>query len=301
MRSRKSGARVLRRWLKDGFTAVKFDPLLDVMSVKDPQETPLDRLDNAEAVVRAVREAVGGSCDILIGTHGPGPQLPLLCGLRNGWSNTILCGLKSQCRQKTSMRWPRVAQHTSIPVATGERLAGRFEFRQLLEAQAAAILQPALGRVGGIFEAKKIASMAEAYYAQIAPHLYCGPIEEAANIQLDVCSPNFLIQEKYRSIRRLPCRLAHQTPQVGKTATLFRPPNPVWGWNLMKKSHAPTLTDLSNLQPSWSHYGLRFPEYPTEKPVSWATNSPTGPIPNPIQQHSCFTAVNPGPGPRRSR
>ena len=94
----------------------------------------------------------------------------------------------------------RVAQHTSIPVATGERLAGRFEFRQLLEAQAAAILQPALGRVGGIFEAKKIASMAEAYYAQIAPHLYCGPIEEAANIQLDVCSPNFLIQE---SIGRL--------------------------------------------------------------------------------------------------
>ena len=53
----------------------------------------------------------------------------------------------------------------------------------------------ALGRVGGILESKKIASMGEAYYAQIAPHLYCGPIEEAANIQLDVCSPNFLIQE----------------------------------------------------------------------------------------------------------
>ena len=53
----------------------------------------------------------------------------------------------------------------------------------------------ALGRVGGILEAKKIAGMAEAHYAQIAPHLYCGPIEQAANIQLDVCSPNFLIQE----------------------------------------------------------------------------------------------------------
>jgi len=57
------------------------------------------------------------------------------------------------------------------------------------------ILQPALGRVGGILEAKKIAGMAEAHYAQIAPHLYCGPIEAAANIQLDTCSPNFLIQE----------------------------------------------------------------------------------------------------------
>jgi len=65
----------------------------------------------------------------------------------------------------------------------------------LLEKQAAAIMQMALGRVGGILEAKKIAGMAEAYYARIAPHLYCGPIEAAANIQLDTCSPNFLIQE----------------------------------------------------------------------------------------------------------
>jgi 2-dehydro-3-deoxyphosphogalactonate aldolase len=53
----------------------------------------------------------------------------------------------------------------------------------------------ALGRVGGILEAKKIAGMAEAHYAQIAPHLYCGPVEGAASIQLDACSPNFLIQE----------------------------------------------------------------------------------------------------------
>jgi 2-dehydro-3-deoxyphosphogalactonate aldolase len=53
----------------------------------------------------------------------------------------------------------------------------------------------ALGRVGGILEAKKIAGMAEAHYAQIAPHLYCGPVEGAANIQIDTCSPNFLIQE----------------------------------------------------------------------------------------------------------
>lgn len=64
-----------------------------------------------------------------------------------------------------------------------------------MASQAASILQMALGRVGGILEAKKIAGMAEAHYAQIAPHLYCGPIEGAANIQLDTCSPNFLIQE----------------------------------------------------------------------------------------------------------
>ena len=71
----------------------------------------------------------------------------------------------------------------------------KYEFRTLLNQQAAAILQMALGRVGGILEAKKIAGIAEAHYAQIAPHLYCGPIEGAANIQIDTCSPNFLIQE----------------------------------------------------------------------------------------------------------
>jgi galactonate dehydratase len=65
----------------------------------------------------------------------------------------------------------------------------------LLNAKAASILQLALGRVGGILEAKKIAGIAEAHYAQIAPHLYCGPIEGAANIQIDACIPNFLIQE----------------------------------------------------------------------------------------------------------
>jgi 2-dehydro-3-deoxyphosphogalactonate aldolase len=89
----------------------------------------------------------------------------------------------------------KVARATSIPVATGERLASKYAFAALLRAQAASILQPALGRVGGLLEAKKIAGMAEASYVQIAPHLYCGPIEGAANIQLDACSPNFLIQE----------------------------------------------------------------------------------------------------------
>jgi 2-dehydro-3-deoxyphosphogalactonate aldolase len=57
----------------------------------------------------------------------------------------------------------------------------------------------ALGRVGGLLEAKKIAGMAEAHYAQIAPHLYCGPVEGAANVQLAACSPNFLILESIQT------------------------------------------------------------------------------------------------------
>lgn len=96
---------------------------------------------------------------------------------------------------ENAMEMSRLAASTTIPIATGERLATKYEFARLLECKAASILQMNLGRVGGILEAKKIAGMAEAYYAQIAPHLYCGPVVGAANIHLSACSPNFLIQE----------------------------------------------------------------------------------------------------------
>jgi L-alanine-DL-glutamate epimerase-like enolase superfamily enzyme len=92
-----------------------------------------------------------------------------------------------------------VARATSIPIATGERLATKYDFARVLENQAASILQMNLGRVGGILEAKKIAGMAETYYAQIAPHLYNGPIVGAANIQISTCSPNFLILESIQT------------------------------------------------------------------------------------------------------
>ena len=80
-------------------------------------------------------------------------------------------------------------------MATGERLCTKYEFARVLEDGAASILQLNLGRVGGLLEAKKIAALAEVHYAQLAPHMYCGPIVGAANIQLATCSPNFLILE----------------------------------------------------------------------------------------------------------
>lgn len=88
-----------------------------------------------------------------------------------------------------------VARGTSIPIATGERLTTKYEFGRVLENRAASILQMALGRVGGLWEAKKIAAMAEVNYAQIAPHLYAGPIEALANIHYGTSLPNFLILE----------------------------------------------------------------------------------------------------------
>lgn len=189
-----AAARSALAHLDQGFTALKFDPLIDVMGNRDPREPPLDRLDNAEAVVRSVRETVGNRADILIGTHGQSTTSGTIRFARRIEQYDPLW-FEEPVPPENRDEMARVARATTIPVATGERLATKFEFRELLEKQAAAILQMALGRVGGILEARKIAGMAEAYYAQIAPHLYCGPIEAAANIQVDTCSPNFLIQE----------------------------------------------------------------------------------------------------------
>lgn len=180
-------------YVKMGFTAVKFDPV-GPYSAFDPRQLSLEALENAEKVVKNVREAVGDKCDLLIGTHG---QMTTSGAIRlaRRLEKYDPLWFEEPVPPENAEEMARVAHSTTIPVASGERLATKYEFVRLLERQAASILQMALGRVGGILEAKKIAGMAEAHYAQIAPHLYCGPIEGAANIQIDICSPNFLIQE----------------------------------------------------------------------------------------------------------
>jgi 2-dehydro-3-deoxyphosphogalactonate aldolase len=180
-------------YVEQGFTAVKFDPVMPMASF-DPRQLSLEVLDNAELVIKNTREAVGSKCDLLIGTHG---QMTTSSAIRLAKRMEPFDPLwfEEPVPPENTDEMARVAQSTSIPIATGERLSTKYEFVDLLQKQAAAILQPALGRVGGILEAKKIAGMAEAHYAQIAPHLYCGPIEAAANIQIATCSPNFLIQE----------------------------------------------------------------------------------------------------------
>ena len=176
-----------------GFTAVKFDPI-GPRSSFDPRQLSLEVLDRSERYVRNIREAVGNRCDLLMGSHG---QMTTSSAIRlaRRLEKYDPLWLEEPVPPENMEEMARVARSTTIPIATGERLTTKYEFARLLQKQAASILQMALGRVGGILEAKKIAGMAEAYYAQIAPHLYCGPIEGAANIQIGACSPNFLIQE----------------------------------------------------------------------------------------------------------
>ena len=177
----------------DGFTALKFDPVWPMME-DTPRQQSLEVLSNAEKVVKSVREAVGDRCDLLIGTHG---QFTTSSAIRFAKRIEKYDPLwfEEPVPPENRDEMARVARSTSIPIASGERLSTKYEYRELLEKQAASILQFALGRCGGILEAKKIAGMAEAYYAQIAPHLYTGPVEGAANVQIGACCPNFLIQE----------------------------------------------------------------------------------------------------------
>jgi len=184
-------------YVAQGFTAIKFDPV-GPYSAFDPRQLSLEALDLAERFVKTIREAVGGACDLLFGTHGqmtPAAAIRLARRLEPYDPLWFEEPVPPEKPEELAL----VARQTRIPIATGERLTTKYEFARVLEARAASILQMALGRVGGILEAKKIAGMAEAYYAQIAPHLYCGPIAAAADIQVSACSPNFLIQESIQT------------------------------------------------------------------------------------------------------
>jgi L-alanine-DL-glutamate epimerase-like enolase superfamily enzyme len=151
-------------------------------------------LDRSEAFTRSIREAVGSDVDLLFGTHGQfSPAGAIRLAKRLEPYDPLW--FEEPTPPENTAAMARVARATSIPVATGERLCTKYEFARVLEDGAASILQLNLGRVGGLLEAKKIAALAEVHYAQLAPHMYCGPIVGAANIQLATCSPNFLILE----------------------------------------------------------------------------------------------------------
>ena len=182
--------------VEEGFTAVKFDPA-GPYTVYDGHQPLLEDLDLSERMCRRVREAVGTRADILFGTHG---QFTASGAIRLGRKIEPYDPLwfEEPTPPENPAEMARVAAQCKVPIATGERLTTKWEFARVLEARAASILQMNLGRVGGLLEAKKIAGMAEAYHCVIAPHLYCGPIVGAANIQLSTCSPNFLILESIR-------------------------------------------------------------------------------------------------------
>ena len=180
-------------YVAQGFTALKFDPLIRFSSF-DPRQPSSRTIEGVRRYVALVREAVGTGVDLLIGTHGqltPSGAIRLARVLEPFDPLWFEEPVPPEMPEQMAL----VARATSIPIATGERLATKYEFARVLECRAAAILQMAVGRVGGLLESKKIAAAAETHYADVAPHLYAGPVEAAANIHLALATPNFLIQE----------------------------------------------------------------------------------------------------------
>ena len=186
-----AAARALE-YVEMGFTAIKQDPA-GPYGFQGGRELSLHELSRSEYNVRRIREAVGDRADILFGTHG---QMTTSSAIRLARRLEPYDPLwfEEPCPPDQVEAIGRVAASTTIPVATGERLTTRVEFHQALKA-GVSILQPDVGRSGGIWETRKIAMLAELFNAQLAPHIYCGPVAHAAAAQLSFSCPNFLILE----------------------------------------------------------------------------------------------------------
>ena len=176
-----------------GYTAVKFDPA-GPYTIRGGHQPSLSDISRSVAFCKAIREAVGDKADLLFGTHG---QFNTTGAIRLGQAIEPYLPLwyEEPIPPDNLLEFAEVARAVRIPLATGERLTTKTEFAALLRTGGASILQPALGRAGGIWEMKKLAAMAEAFNAQMAPHLYAGPVESAANVHLATSIPNLLIAE----------------------------------------------------------------------------------------------------------
>lgn len=187
-----AAAEAALRYIEMGFTAIKQDPA-GPYTIQGGRELSMHELSRSEYNVKRIREAVSDRADILFGTHG---QMTTSSAIRlaRRLEKYDPLWFEEPCPPDQMDAIGKVARATSIPVATGERLTTKMEFHQALKA-GVSILQPDIGRSGGIWETKKIAAIAELYNAQIAPHIYCGPIAHAAAAHLSFSCPNFLILE----------------------------------------------------------------------------------------------------------
>ena len=176
-----------------GYTAVKFDPA-GPYTMRGGHMPAMSDISMSVAFCKAIREAVGDRADLLFGTHG---QFTTAGAIRLGQAIEPYSPLwyEEPVPPDSVGQMAQVAAKVRIPIATGERLTTKAEFAPILREGAAAILQPALGRAGGIWEMKKVSAMAEVYNAQLAPHLYAGPVEWAANVNLAASIPNLLMCE----------------------------------------------------------------------------------------------------------
>lgn len=172
-------------------------------ALKTPMRLPVRHIDTMKTVEEyvnkfaALRDAVGKDVDVAIDFHGRvSPAMaPIFCRELEKYYPMFV---EEPVLPENVDVMVRVSRSTTIPIATGERLFTPWAFREVLEKQAAQVLQPDLSHCGGILSTYKIASMAANYYASVAPHNPLGPIALASCLQIDTCIPNFTAQENIR-------------------------------------------------------------------------------------------------------
>ena len=177
-----------RQRIDQGFSAFKLTPA-KAFAIDTPAA-------GHEVVSRltALREAIGSECDIALDVHGHWSKanakrmLPQLEPLE-------LLFVEEPLLPEHLHMLSELAEFTSLPLATGERLYSRWDFRDVL-GSGLAVAQPDVSQAGGISETRKIAAMAEVYDVTVAPHCPLGPIALAASLQIDFATPNILIQEQ---------------------------------------------------------------------------------------------------------
>lgn len=179
-----------KEMIDKGFKAVKMNATEELQIIDT-----YDKIDAAIARIAAVREAVGPAVGIGIDFHGRvhKPMAKILAKELEAYRPMFI---EEPVLPENNEALREIANLTSIPIATGERMFSRWHFKDLLIGGYADIIQPDLSHAGGITECKKIFSMAEAFDVAVAPHCPLGPIALAACLQVDATSYNAFIQEQ---------------------------------------------------------------------------------------------------------
>jgi galactonate dehydratase len=175
--------------VKAGFTAVKMNACAEMAWIDTPAS-----VDEVIRRAASVRAAVGNEINIGIDFHGR---------VHRGMAKVLVRELEpfrpmfieEPVLSEHNEFLPVLQQMTTIPIATGERMYSRWDFKNLFHGGAVDIIQPDLSHAGGISEVKKIAAMAEAYDVAVAPHCPTGTLSMASALQLDFCTVNAFIQE----------------------------------------------------------------------------------------------------------
>ncbi|MBU8907681.1 galactonate dehydratase [Desertibacillus haloalkaliphilus] len=173
-----------------GFTAVKMNATEELQYIDS-----YEKVDQAVERLAAIREKVGYSIDVGIDFHGR-VHKPMAKILAKELESYRPMFIEEPVLPENNEALKEISLHTTIPIATGERMFSRWDFKDLLSNGYVDIIQPDLSHAGGITECKKIASMAEAYDVALAPHCPLGPIALAACLQVDATTHNAFIQEQ---------------------------------------------------------------------------------------------------------